>query len=427
MDERKNRIFGLVDCNNFYASCERVFNPSIDGKPVVVLSNNDGCAVAMSNEAKALGIKIGTPLFQIKSMIAQHDVQVFSSNYELYGDMSRRVMSIMEDFSPYVEYYSIDESFLGMDWYQGGLTEVGTRLRNQVKQWTRIPVSVGFGRTKTLAKIANRFAKRNKELNGVFDIVDYPDIDGLLKKLVVEDVWGIGPRNSKKLNAKGIFTAYDLKKAPDDWIRKYLGGIVGLRTVWELRGISCIPLEMGHKDKKQIISSRSFGHPVERISDMREAVSSYMTIAALKLRGQNSLASTVSVFIGTNPFNPNDKQYHTSLVKKLPFPTNVTADLISEAIDLLTKVYQDGFRYKKAGVILSDIMPESSISEYLFIDRDKFQEQTRLMKTIDTLNERYGKGTVQNASIGINKTWSMRRERMSPRYTTSWDELIVVG
>ena len=278
-------LFALADCNNFYASCERVFNPKLAGRPAIVLSNNDGCVVARSNEAKALGIAMGVPAFQIRHLIRKHDVQVFSSNYALYGDLSQRVMETLQQFSPEVEVYSIDEAFLNLSGFTNiNLTDYGRRIRATVKQWTGIPVSVGIAETKTLAKIANHVAKRTEGTDGVFDFTAWPDRDSVLARVLVEEVWGIGPNYARLLTQHGITTALGLRDADDHWIQKQMG-VVGLRTVHELRGISCLPLEQCPPPKQGITCSRSFGRPVTTLAEMREAVAAYTARAAEKLRG----------------------------------------------------------------------------------------------------------------------------------------------
>ena len=423
--EKNKHLFALVDCNNFYASCKRVFNPKLENKPVVILSNNDGCAVAMSNEAKKLGIKIGTPIYQVMHLIRKYDVRVFSSNYALYGDLSNRVMNVISDIAPDMEIYSIDEAFLKLDGIRDNLTEFGKKIKETVKKFTGIPVSVGIASTKTLAKLANRIAKKNKE--GVLDFTSLADTDEILKNIDAEDIWGIGAQKSLKLYQYGIRNAYQLKNTPDVWVRKNLGGIVGLRTVWELRGISCIPIETVRAVNKEIISSRSFGKYVTDFQGLSEAVSSYITIAAEELRRQKALTSSIYVFIRTNRFKENDPQYHNSAHLKLPQPTSYTPDLINYALLLLQSIYRDGFRYKKAGIVLSDIVSESAATGELFEDNQISSQKASLMQTVDKINRKIGNDTVKIASSGIYQQWSMRRELLSPRYTTKWDELLTVN
>jgi DNA polymerase V len=285
------RVYSLIDCNNFYVSCERVFNPKLEGKPVIVLSNNDGCVIARSNESKALGIGMGVPVFKCKDLIKKHKIQVYSSNYTLYADMSQRVMDTLAQFTSDVEVYSIDEAFLSLSEFMSlNLTEYARDIRSTVKRWTGIPVSIGIGSTKTLAKVANKLSKRNPQYGGVFDITSHTQMNELLEQIRVEDIWGIGRQYTKLLNQNGIYTALQLKNASDTWIRKHMS-VSGLRTVWELRGISCIPLEEAPPSKKAIISSRSFGRPVESLEELKEAIASYISRASEKLRAQQSVTS----------------------------------------------------------------------------------------------------------------------------------------
>lgn len=420
-----SHIYGLVDCNSFYASCERAFNPELKNKPVVILSNNDGCVVALSNEAKKLGLKVGNPIFEVKDIIEKNQVYVYSSNYTLYGDISRRIMGILAAESSELEVYSIDEAFLSLDGMSGDLTEYGRSLKEKIKRWTWIPVSVGIARTKTLAKVANKIAKKDPYAKGVFDLVNYPDIDRILEQVLVDDLWGIGSRKSEKLHSNKIHTALDLKNANDEWVRKNLGGITGLKTVWELRGISCIDLELVRKDKKQIISSKSFGALVTDYRHLQEAVSTYTCQAAEKLRRQKSVAGGMTVFVGTNSFRKQDEQYHYSGYAKLPIPTNDSLTLINYAHQLLLKIFKDGFNYKRAGVMLTDIVPEGEYTPGLFVKSPNEEKRARLMKTIDELN-RKGRGSIRIASNGIYQPWKMKRGRLSPCYTTRWDQLLTV-
>ena len=418
------KVFALVDCNNFYVSCERVFNPKLWNKPVVVLSNNDGCAVALSNEAKALGLTRATAMFHHKELVKRHDVQLFSSNYTLYGDMSHRVMSCLREFSPSMEVYSIDEAFLSLDGMKGSLTEYGTSIRQKVTRWTGIPISVGIGPSKTLAKLANHVAKKRCGDFGVYNILDETDIDGLLKSIDVGETWGVGRRYKKMLNQNGIHTVYDLKMAEDKWIRKKMT-VVGLRTVLELRGIPCYNLEEHIPAKQGIVCSRSFGKPVESLSDMREAVATFASRAAEKLRKQNSVVKSLSVFIETNYFKENEPQYRNSLELTLSTATADTGKIISEACFGLKQIYRSGYRYKKAGVMFLEILPESDIQPDMFSPANSKAE--KLQPVIDSLNERFGLGTVGVLAMGLKKRWRMRQEHLSPRYTTRWDEILTVG
>ncbi|MGC9326028.1 MAG: Y-family DNA polymerase, partial [Candidatus Hinthialibacter sp.] len=332
----------LVDCNNFYASCERVFQPQLEGKAVVVLSNNDGCIIARSNEAKALGIKMGDPFFKIEPFLRRAGVRYFSSNYSLYGDMSQRVMNVLAQFSPELEVYSIDEAFLNLtgvlrrsEWETDALSGYGRRIQATVRQWTGIPVSVGIAETKTLAKIANRLAKRSKTLQGVFDLRKEPDRDAILEAVDVGDVWGIGSRYAHRLRQRGIANARQLRDADETWIQKEMAmGVVGMRLVLELRGVPCLPLDLSPGPKKGIACSRSFGNPVTLLSELRAATAAYVSRAAEKLRGQNSLCKTMSVYVMTNPFK-NEPQYYNSALIRFPTPTADTPEMIRYALKAL--------------------------------------------------------------------------------------------
>lgn len=420
----KKTLFALVDCNNFYVSCERVFDPSLRGKPVVVLSNNDGCVVALSQEAKAIGMTRGMPIFHAEQLVRTHDVKVLSSNYALYGDMSQRVMSILSGFSPEIEVYSIDECFLSLQGFTGDIELYGRTIRATVEQWTGIPVSVGIGETKTRAKLANHIAKKHASCNNVFSIARRENEDEWLSRVAVDDVWGIGPRFAPKLRAHGIRNALELKNAEDGWIRKQLGGVTGLRTVWELRGYSCSAMETIPPDKKEIVASRSFGSPVELLHDMEEAVASYVVRAAARMRGHSQCASSLHVFIMTNRFK-NEPQYSNSCCIILPEPTAYSPELIEYAHALLKKIFKPGYRYKKAGVMLSGLVPENSVSPQLFSLRDREKERN-VMAVLDTINTKYGTGMMTYAGEGFEQQWSMKRARMSKRSTTAWDEIPVI-
>lgn len=419
------RIYALVDCNNFYASCERAFMPLLKKQPIIILSNNDGCVVALSDEAKKLGLKVGNPVFQIKDIIIQHNIFVFSSNYELYGDMSRRVMNILAAESSELEIYSIDEAFVSLDGMQGDLAEYGRSLREKVLAHAWIPVSIGIGPTKTLAKIASKIAKKDPFAKGAVDLVNHPDLDRVLEQIPVDDIWGVGERKSGLLHSKQIHTALDLKNTSDNWVRKHLGGITGLKTTWELRGIPCIDLEPVRSDKKQIISSKSFGILVTDFRHLYEAVSTYTCLAAEKLRQQKSLAGSLSVLVGTNQFRTQDDQYHYTGYAKLPAPTSDTALLLNYAEQLLKKIYREGYNYKRAGVILTDIEPEVHCTPGLFGDCEDEEKRKALMKTIDKLNKA-NKGIIKFASNGLYQHWQMSRKLLSPCYTTRWNQVLTV-
>ncbi len=417
-------VFALVDCNNFYASCERVFNPRLDGKPLVVLSNNDGCVVARSNEAKELGIGMGVPEFQIRPLLRAHHVQVFSSNYTLYGDMSQRVMETLEPFCPDLEVYSIDEAFLSLLGFERrNLTEYGRQIRRTVKQWTGIPVSVGIAETKTLAKIANRIAKRTPDLEGVFDLLACSDRDALLGQVAVEDVWGIGRNHARVLNQHGITTALQLRGVDDQWIRKRMG-IIGLRLVMELRGVSCLNLEQCPSPKQSLTCSRAFGKLINTLAEMEEAVSVYTSRVAEKLRREQLAAMVLTVSLTTNEFKEGP-QYSNALTLKLPIATDSTTDLIRSALQSIRAIYRDGYLYKKAGVMLTVLVPVNRTQADLFDDQDRGKSK-RLMSALDAINDRWGVGTLQYASSGISHAWMTQFHRRSPAYTTNWNELPLV-
>lgn len=417
-------IFALVDCNNFYASCERVFNSKLEGQPIVVLSNNDGCVIARSNEAKALGIAMGAPEFQIRPLLRAQQVHVFSSNYTLYGDMSQRVMETLEQCCPDLEIYSIDEAFLSLSGFLSrNLTDYGQTIRAKVKQWTGIPVSIGIAETKTLAKLANRIAKRTPDMGGVFDLRACPDRAALLSRIPVEEVWGIGPNHARLLTSHGMTTALQLSQAKDQWIRKHLG-IVGVRLVMELRGVSCLDLEQCPPPKQGLTCSRSFGKPITTLAEIEEAVSSYASRVAEKLRQERQAATALTVFLTTNEFK-DEPQYSNALTLRLPVATDATPELIHLALQGIRRIYRAGYRYKKAGVTLIGLVPLSQIQADLF-DSQNRERSTRLMAALDSINSRWGSGTLQYASSGFTKEWKAQFNRCSPAYTTAWDELPLV-
>ena len=411
----------LVDCNNFYASCERVFNPRLIGRPVVVLSNNDGCVIARSEEAKALGIAMGTPAFKNEETFKRNGVEVMSSNYALYGDMSSRVMSVMRSQVPGMEIYSIDEAFLVLDDAHG---EVFAReLRARVRQWTGIPVSVGIASTKTLAKLANRVAKKTPELNGAFDLTAAGNPDEVLGRVNCADIWGIGKQLAAKLAHGGILTAKDLKLADMAWVRRELGG-VGERFARELNGVSCLELDEMPPSKKGIASAKSFGRPVESLAELEEALATYTTHVAEKLREGRLLASNVQVFVTTNPFNATP-QYNASAQTTLLCPSNHTSDLIAAARSLLRGIYRPGHLYKKTGVFVTELVPEESVQLSLFDEPQNASPRKALQDAVDQLNTRFGKDTIRYGAMGTRQAWGMRQERKSRGFTTQWGELPV--
>lgn len=419
-------VVSLVDCNNFYVSCERVFDPKLEGRSVVVLSNNDGVIISRSNEAKALGIGMAVPFFKIRRLIEANDVQVFSANFPLYGDMSQRVMNTLSQFTPDMEIYSIDEAFLDFSGFKGvDLTAYGRKIRGTVKQWTGIPVSIGIAGTKTLAKIGNEIAKRSPKAEGVVNLVKSEHLDQALARVEVEEVWGIGRRSAPRLRDKGIETALDLREAEEAWIKNKFG-LPGLRTVLELRGTPCLTLESSPPPKQGITTSRSFGAPVESLDDLKEAVADYVSHAAEKLRGQESLARILTVFLMTNPFG-KDSQYHNAIPIELPIPTDSTPELLHQALAGTERIFRKGYRYHKAGVMLSGLLPRGQVQADLWEKEGPDPERRRkLMQALDRVNARMGAGTVAFAAEGIHKVWRMKSERRSKRYTTRWDELVEV-
>lgn len=420
-------IFALVDANNFYASCEKLFDPTLTGKPVVVLSNNDGCVVARSAEAKALGIAMGVPWFKIRESAQQAGVEAFSSNYELYADMSNRVVEVLGHFSPSVEVYSVDESFLLLDGIPGDLSAYGRTIRERIQRWLGLTVCVGIGSTKTLAKLANHCAKKNLAgSNGVCDLnsLSAAEVSDLLARIGIDEVWGIGRQLNKQLRAMGISSVLDLREADPETLRRRFSVVVE-RTVRELRGTACLELEEITPDRQQIICSRSFSHRVTDRGELIEAVAAYMSRAAEKLRQQHSLAGAVSVFIQTGRFNPDEPHYQKSLMAPLPEPTNDSRLLVRWGIWLLKHIYRAGYRYQKAGVMLMDIRAADNRQISLFNLPVNGERATRLMSTLDGINARWGRGTLRVAAEGIDQAWTMSRGRKSPCFTTGWDELPV--
>lgn len=416
-------VFALVDCNNFYASCEKLFRPDLKDTPVVVLSNNDGCVVARSREAKLLGIKMGVPVFQIKAEMQRHGILAFSSNYALYADLSSRVMRTLEEMAPRVEVYSIDEAFLDLTGIESAisLVEFGQQVRERIGHWIGITVCVGIAPTKTLAKLANHAAKKYPATQGVVDLTN-PDRQRRLLALVpVDDVWGVGKRLSKRLNALGITTALDLANASPRAIRDQFS-VVLERTVRELNGESCIELEEISPTKKQIVCSRSFGVKVTQFELLREAVCEYATRATEKLRKEQQQAKVLTVFIRTSPFKDNEPQYSNSASGELLIPSCDTRDFIELANHLLKRIWKDGFRYAKAGVMLSDFYDPGMFQPGLFDDVSTRANSQQLMSVLDTINQS-GAGKVFFAGQGTKKDWSMKREHLSPAYTTRWDQL----
>ena len=417
-------IFALVDCNNFYVSCERIFEPSLEGRPVVVLSNNDGCVVSRSNEAKKLGIGMGVAFFQVKDLAEKHGVVALSSNYTLYADMSRRVMETLCSFTPEIEVYSIDEAFLNLSGFGDNLTDYGRTIRRTVKQWTGMPVSIGIAETKTLAKIANRIAKRSPEADGVFELTDQARIDEALAKTGVEHIWGIGIKTCIKLKRAGIKTALALRGVDTEWMRRRFG-VTGVRTVYELRGICCYELEEQPPTKKGITVSRMFGRKVETVEELKEAIASYASRAGEKLRDEGLAAGAMTVFVMTSRFVNPRKRYFNSHGVNFPTATNYTPELIEYATGAIERLYKKGFLYAKAGLILGELVPEGKVQGNLFDQSDR-RKSKRLMQAIDAVNAKLPDSPLIWAAEGIDQPWQAKFAKRSKRYTTQWDELAEV-
>jgi DNA polymerase V len=414
----------LVDCNNFYVSCERVFRPDLARVPLVVLSNNDGCVVSRSNEAKALGIKMGQPWFECKELAEEHGILAFSSNYALYADLSNRVMSILSDFAPRHEVYSIDECFVDLTGMPK-LREVSYAMRERVGMWTGIPVCVGIGPTKTLAKLANHVAKKHPRSKGVFNYNALSEAQKalLLQRIPVEEVWGVGRKLTKRLECHRIRTVQDLKQAHVPTLRAEFG-VVMEKIQRELQEVSCIELQEIQPDRQQIIASRSFGKTVTELPILQDALSTFVANACAKLRGQGSHAAVIQVFLQTNRFRKDLLQYMPSLAVPLPYPTNDTLEVNRWASFLCERMFKPEYQYKKAGIILSEISPVTHRQGDLL--EGDVSSNGKLMLALDTLNQRFGRGTVKVSTQGAYQDWQMRQERKSPNYTSDWDEVPIV-
>ncbi len=422
------RSIALIDVNNFYVSCERVFNPKLNNKPVVVLSNNDGCAVARSNEVKALGVGMGAPWFKLKDLAKQHNILAYSSNYALYADMSNRVMSILKHYSPDQEVYSIDESFLDLTAFKSkDLVEYAQHMRQRIKQWTGLPVCVGIGSTKTLSKLANHCAKKRTVFNSVCNLNSMtPEaVNQMFSEIDVSEVWGVGRKLAPKLNALGINTVLDLKRANPERLRQQFSVVVK-KTIRELNGVVCIELEEIAPPKKQILSSRSFGYPVTDYNSLAESVTLYMSRAAEKLRRQQSYAGSVYIFIRTSPFKENERFYSNGRTIALPSPTDDTRQLVSVALWGLKQIYVPNLNYAKAGIMLGELVPTQGIQTDLFSMQSSNPKSAELMATLDSINRKMGKESVKLASEGFSRPWNMKQENKSPSYTTSWNDVVIV-
>ena len=417
INNNKKKI-ALIDCNSFYVSCERLFNPKIKNIPVVVLSNNDGCVISRSTEAKKIGIKMGEPYFKVKELVKKNNVQIFSSNYSLYGDLSRRVMKVLKGFSDKIEIYSIDEAFIDLSHIKDeNIEDYGKKIRERVLKWTGIPTSVGISCTKTLSKVANHVAKKNK--TGVIFLKD--NIDDVLKNFDISDIWGVGRQLSKLYIKNGINNAYKLKNISNSWVKKSTN-VLGAKTVMELRGIPCINLETEETKRKSCCVSRSFGRKVESLNKLKESITTHCLNAAEKIRNDNQTTRSITVFIRTSPFDKNRKYYSNSLTIDLPVATNNSLELVKVAIEGLKKIYKYGYFYQKAGVILSKLSEAGEKNLNLLTPILENKSQT-LMKAIDVTNAKYGRNVISVAQAGINNSWKMRREHSSKIDTASFDSL----
>jgi len=416
-------IYALIDCNNFFASCERVFRPDLENKPVVVLSSNDGCAVARSNEAKALGIPMGAPAFKYRELFKQHQVVQFSANFELYGNMSRRITELLTTITPRMEVYSVDESFLDLSELPiTDYTAWGRVVREKILQWTGLPVSIGIAPSKTLAKLASERGKKMPELNGVLSLVDNTSKNKYLESVIVEDVWGIGRRLAPKIRAEGFGNALQLSRMRPQRA-KQLMGIRGRQLIAELNDVSCFPLELEHQKPKSILRSRTFGEDTDNTSVVEAALASFATTAAFRLRRSSQLAKRVGIFIDTNRFKPGFQRWSRETVHQTP--TANTGQLIADVIALFSKIYNPRVVYHRAGVWLQDFVPADQLQVDIFgkVDLDAHRDATSRMQAIDKLNEHFGKHTIRYAAEDMAKSWQPKRKICSPRYTTDSNEL----
>lgn len=418
-------MIALVDCNNFYASCERLFQPELQHRPIVVLSNNDGCVIARSDEAKELGIEMGAPSFLIEPILKQHNVSVFSSNYTLYGDLSDRVMTTLSQFAEQVEVYSIDEAFLNLaSFRQHNLTDYAHTIRNTVMQHTGIPVSIGMAPSKTLAKIANRLVKkRNKQL-GVYCIDSLEKMQSALQNTPVKDIWGIGSQYTKLLTRNGFITAWDLSRAPEEWIRKNLS-VAGQRMYNELKGTSCIPFEEMPPKKKMVCVARGFGKVLSDKNDVMEALANFTAMAAAKLRSEQLVTNTIQIFVQTNAHRAQEPQYFRSLTIRLPVATNSTNELIYHARLGFERIYRPGYHYSKTGCTAMELIPASEAQSNIF-DSENRARNSQLMQVLDKVNRSFGKNTVRFALQGFRSRWKLRQLKLSPCYTTRIDEVLTI-
>ena len=418
-------MIALIDCNNFYASCERLFKPALNKQAIVVLSNNDGCVIARSEEAKKLGIEMGALAFQMEDFFIKNNVAVFSSNYTLYGSLSNRVLKTLSSFMGDIEVYSIDEAFLNTEWYKPEeLYSLGISIKSTIMQNVGLPVSVGIAPTKTLAKMANRYAKKENREIGVYCLDTPQKINDILNYTQIGDVWGIGGQHRKRLLQNGIKTAADFITLSEDWVRTNMS-VVGLRMLTELKGIPCIDWELEAPDKKGICTARSFGKLLSNKQDIAEALANYTHSCAVKLRNQKSCTSLINVFIQTNTHRTADKQYFNSISIPLNVATNTSNELIKFAMWGLDRIYRPGYNFKKVGVMMLNLIPETQIQGGLF-DTANRERDNKLMKTLDACNKAFGKDLVRFATQGYNRNWKIKQERLSPCYTTNINQILTI-
>jgi len=419
---QRTKKIALVDCNSFYVSCERLFNPKIRNKPVIVLSSNDGCIISRSTEAKALGIKMGEPYFKAKDIILKNNVYVFSSNYSLYGDLSRRIMRTLKRFNTELEIYSIDEAFLDLSNFPDNeIEDVGKEIRNIVLKWTGIPTSIGIAKTKTLSKIANHVAK--KKQSGVTSLIGIENIDPILEKVDINDVWGVGKQLTKFYHQNGIYNAKQLKNISNTWIKKS-SNVLSSKTAMELRGISCIPLEIKSSKRKSCVVSRSFGTRVENFQELQEAIASYCLNGSEKIRSESLVAKSITISVRTSPFQNKEVYYSNSKTIDFPIATSNSIEIVKTALIALNEIFINGYRYQKAGIQLSGLI-SSDGSKNLF-SSEKDEKINTLMKSIDNTNYRYGRSTLSLASAGVNKKWNIRRDHSSKIDTADFHSLPII-
>jgi len=404
-----SKKIALVDCNSFYVSCERLFNPRIRKKPVVVLSNNDGCIISRSNEAKALGIKMGEPYFKARDIILKNKVEVFSSNYSLYGDLSRRVMRTLKRFNSDIEVYSIDEAFMDLSNYTDTEVEsVGREIRQTVLKWTGIPTSIGIAKTKTLSKVANHIAK--KKQSGVTSLIGIENLDPILEKVEINDVWGVGRQLTKFYQKNGIYNAKQLKNKSNTWIKKS-SNVLSSRTAMELRGVHCIDIETTQTKRKSCVVSRSFGKRIETFQELKEAVANYCLNASEKIRSESLVAKAITVFVRTSPFQRNFGYYSNSKTVDFPIATNNSIETVKTAVASLESIFKNGYRYQKAGVMLTGLSNADGKKNLFSSEKD--EKINSLMRSMDNTNYRYGRATLSLASAGVHKKWNMKRQYSS--------------